>query len=157
MAAFISKPGIKHFLDKHISAIFTSSVKFKHFAHQRGFFFINDVSFYATEAADKAPRILPKLETWKDIGKSPISAQDNKALAAPIFEGTLSWTRDAGGKPVRESDPQKAGIVWTNKELVDQFKLTPYQISLHGHRQEPVESGDQRYAALCWQGCGADP
>lgn len=50
--------------------------------------FINDVSFYATEAADQAPTILPKLETWKDIGKAPVSAQDTKAIAVPIFEGT---------------------------------------------------------------------
>lgn len=69
--------------------------------------FIHDVSRYATEAADLAPRILPKLETWRDITKSPISAKDNKAIAAPIFEGTLLWTRDAAGKPVKVEDLRK--------------------------------------------------
>ena len=63
--------------------------------------FLNDVSFYATEAADLAPNILPKLETWKDIGKSPVSAADTKAFSAPVFEGTLNWGRDESGKAVR--------------------------------------------------------
>lgn len=63
--------------------------------------FINDVSFFATEAADLAPNILPKLESWKDIAKSPLSAADTKAISAPIFEGTLIWARDESGKPVK--------------------------------------------------------
>ena len=69
--------------------------------------FINDVSFYAIEAADKAPRLLPRLEDWKDLAKSPITAQDNKAVAAPVFEGTLSWRRDESGKPVLVEDLAK--------------------------------------------------
>jgi hypothetical protein len=63
--------------------------------------FIGDVSFYATEAADLAPQILPKLDTWRDIAKSPLSADDTKAIAAPIFEGTLVWARDEAGRPVK--------------------------------------------------------
>jgi len=63
--------------------------------------FINDVSYFATESADKAPTILPKLESLSDITKSPLSAADNKAIAAPIFEGTLIWARGADGKPVK--------------------------------------------------------
>ena len=63
--------------------------------------FINDVSSFATEAADLAPKILPKLETWKDIAKSPMSAADTKAIGAPIFEGTLTWARDEKGRPVK--------------------------------------------------------
>jgi len=63
--------------------------------------FIGDVSFYATEAADLAPKILPKLDTWRDIAKSPLSADDTKAIAAPIFEGTLVWARNEAGKPVK--------------------------------------------------------
>jgi len=69
--------------------------------------FINDVSFYAIEAADKAPKLLPRLEEWKDLAKSPITAQDNKAVAAPVFEGTLSWRRDESGKPVLVEDLAK--------------------------------------------------
>lgn len=63
--------------------------------------FINGVSFYANEAADMAPTLLPKLENWRDIGKSPISTEDNKVIQAPIFHGTLSWARDESGKAVR--------------------------------------------------------
>ncbi|MES2415078.1 MAG: PLxRFG domain-containing protein [Pseudomonadota bacterium] len=70
--------------------------------------FINDVSFYATDAADSAPSILPKLESWKDIGKSAISAADNKAIAAPIFEGTLTWTRGKDGQPAKMADMEAA-------------------------------------------------
>jgi hypothetical protein len=66
--------------------------------------FIDDVSLYASQAADLAPKILPKLEHWKDIGKSPISAADNKAIEAPINQGTLLWTRGTDGKPVLVSD-----------------------------------------------------
>ena len=72
--------------------------------------FINDVSFYASEAADLAPSILPKMESWKDITKSPISAADNKAIAAPIFEGTLTWMRDGAGKPVAASVMEEAAV-----------------------------------------------
>jgi hypothetical protein len=63
--------------------------------------FIDDVSHYAADAAERAPRLLPRLDTWRDILKSPISAEDNAAVGKPIFEGTLSWTRDADGRPVR--------------------------------------------------------
>lgn len=69
--------------------------------------FINDVSYYGSEAANMAPKILPKLETLKDLAKTAISAADNKAVAAPVFEGTLSWTRDANGKPVKIDDLAK--------------------------------------------------
>ncbi|HHK4509670.1 TPA: hypothetical protein ACQTYN_006970, partial [Pseudomonas aeruginosa] len=63
--------------------------------------FIDDVSYYASDAADLAPKLLPKLETWRDIAKSPVGAEDNKAVAKPVFEGTLMWARDVDGKPVR--------------------------------------------------------
>jgi hypothetical protein len=63
--------------------------------------FINGVSFYSNEAADLAPKLLPKLENWRDINKSPISNEDNKAIQAPIFQGTLSWARDEAGKLVK--------------------------------------------------------
>ena len=94
--------------------------------------FISDVSFYATESADLAPKILPKLDTWKDMLKTPVSAIDNKAISAPILQGTLSWTRDASGKPVRVEDGDaKAGLVWSDAELQSMFKLNPAQIGLY--------------------------
>lgn len=57
--------------------------------------FIDDVSFYATVAAEKAPNLIPQIETIGQIFKTkPITAEDNKAIAKPIFEGTLLWSRD---------------------------------------------------------------
>ncbi len=63
--------------------------------------FINDVSYFATEAADLAPTILPKLESWKDITRAAMKPEDAKALSRPVFEGTLLWGRDTSGKPVK--------------------------------------------------------
>jgi hypothetical protein len=140
--------------------------------------FINDISYYATEAADLAPKLLPKLETWRDITKSPISAADNAAIR---FEGTLSWARDENGNAVRADELErragamsgeakaqelfrrgliteqvlkmwqglpveqyeaavatryanqvlKPGVVFTDAELRQHFKLTPAQASLY--------------------------
>ncbi|MEQ6579125.1 PLxRFG domain-containing protein [Pseudomonas aeruginosa] len=143
--------------------------------------FIDDVSYYASDAADLAPKLLPKLETWRDIAKSPVGAEDNKAVAKPVFEGTLMWARDVDSKPVRvdslaeramrltadekadillkqgkipegllrawrglspeqfakmidsryESQMLKAGIVWTDAELRDIWKLNDAQVALY--------------------------
>lgn len=65
---------------------------------------IDDVSTMANDAADAAPRILPKLETWRDLGKKPVSTVDNAALGKALFGGTLEWARGADGKPVRVTD-----------------------------------------------------
>jgi hypothetical protein len=68
--------------------------------------FLGDVSAFATEAADRAPTILPKLETWKDILKTAISAEDTKAVGRPVWEGTLMWVRGEDGKPVPLSEKE---------------------------------------------------
>lgn len=66
--------------------------------------FLDDVSMLANDAADFAPRLLPRVESWRDLTKKPITAQDNKAIARPLFEGTLMWTRDEHGEPVLVDD-----------------------------------------------------
>lgn len=101
--------------------------------------FLGDVSLYATEAANLAPSLLPKLERFRDLLKTPLSAEDTKAISPPIFEGTLSWTRDENGEPVKESDPQKAGIVWTERELRDRFKLNDKQVGLYREFRAAVD------------------
>lgn len=68
---------------------------------------IDDVSMLANDAADMAPRILPRVETLGDLKKKPVSATDNKAIAKPLFEGTLIWARDENGKPALVDDLQK--------------------------------------------------
>jgi hypothetical protein len=74
--------------------------------------FIDDVSTMANDAADVAPRLLPRVETLADLKKKPITAEDNKALARPLFEGTLLWGRDADGKPalVRDLEQKYANL-----------------------------------------------
>lgn len=91
--------------------------------------FIEDVAYYAADASEMAPNLLPRLETWRDIGKSPVSAKDNTAVAAPIFEGTLLWARDENGKAVRIADlevaaqklsaDEKASILLERGEISD--------------------------------------
>ncbi|CAN7467799.1 PLxRFG domain-containing protein [Variovorax sp. LjRoot175] len=66
--------------------------------------FLQDVSLYATEAADLAPNILPKLETFADLKKGAMSLADTKALAAPVFEGTLTYARDQDGRLIKMAD-----------------------------------------------------
>lgn len=74
--------------------------------------YLDDTSTLANEAADLAPGILPKLETWKDLKNFGIKPEDAKAIGAPIFTGTLTDQR-----------------VYDNAELVSRFKLTPPQIA----------------------------
>ena len=68
---------------------------------------IDDVSMLANDAADMAPRILPRVESLGDLKKKPVSAADNKAVARPLFEGTLIWARDENGKATLVDDLQK--------------------------------------------------
>lgn len=107
--------------------------------YERATEFLNDVSYYATEAADLAPTLLPKMEALRDIAKQPVSAEDTKAVSSAIFEGTLNWTRDTNGQPVEEPDVSKAGIRWTDDELRSKFKLNPQQIGLYHEFRAAVD------------------
>lgn len=69
--------------------------------------FIDDVSMLGNDAADRAPRLLPRVETMADLRKKPITAADNRAVAKPLFEGTLLWARDVDGKPILADDLTK--------------------------------------------------
>ncbi|MBP7330653.1 MAG: PLxRFG domain-containing protein, partial [Alicycliphilus sp.] len=99
--------------------------------------FVDDVSHYATDAAELAPKLLPKLETWRDIAKRPITAADNAAVAKPVFEGTLDWARDESGKPVRLQTLMDAAE-----------KLTPAQKAQRLLRQNKISEGMLK----AWQG-----
>lgn len=83
--------------------------------------FLNDVSLYATEAADAAPNIMPKLESWRDILKTAMPAADAKAIQAPIFEGTLTWARDADGQPVKVMDLEEAAKALTTQDKAQEM------------------------------------
>ncbi|RYF02289.1 MAG: PLxRFG domain-containing protein, partial [Oxalobacteraceae bacterium] len=99
--------------------------------------FIKDVSKYATEAADLAPRLLPQLNTVQDIfKKKPIAAADAKNVSRATFEGTLVWARGPNGEPMRTDDPaappdMKPGIVFTDAELKRLFQFSDAQVSLY--------------------------
>ena len=84
--------------------------------------FINDVSFYAAKASELAPRLLPQLDSLRDITKSAIGAKDNDALSKPIFEGTLLWGRDLDGKAVLIEDWRKK-VMATSKQ--DRLHCSP--------------------------------
>lgn len=94
--------------------------------------FINDVSFYASKASEFAPRLLPQLDSLRDIGKSAIGAKDNEALSKPIFEGTLLWGRDLDGKAVLIEDWRKKVMAASKQDrlqmLRDANRITPAQL-----------------------------
>ncbi|CDS55254.1 conserved phage mega protein [Polaromonas sp. CG9_12] len=126
---YLSHPGNMSLWDRTVGSQYHLAERFPTFkrvftAAQN---FINDVSYYANEAANQAPSILPRLDTWRDLGKSAVSAADNQAIGAPILEGTLNWARDVKGKPVLVSelkiryDPlsvqQKAKMLLDNRQV----------------------------------------
>ena len=94
--------------------------------------FVNDVSFYASKASEFAPRLLPKLDSIRDITKSAIGAKDNEALSKPIFEGTLLWGRDLDGKAVLIEDWRKKVMAASKQDrlqmLKDANRITPAQL-----------------------------
>lgn len=93
--------------------------------------YLVDTSAMANEAADQAKSILPKLETWKDLLKFGLNAADAKAIAAPIFTGTLNESK-----------------VYTDAELRDRFKLTDAQVGQYREFLAAVNTSlDQAMAA----------
>ena len=115
--------------------------------------FLHDVSHYATEAADLAPTILPKLDRARDILKGPMKAEDAKAVAAPVFEGTLGWLRTADGDPIKveEAEAQAASMSADEKaqELLRSKLLNPKVLRMW--QGLPIEQYEQaietRYAS----------
>lgn len=52
--------------------------------------FIKDTSVFANAAADLAPNILPKLESWRDLKKSAAPTADMQAAGSALWNGTLT-------------------------------------------------------------------
>lgn len=115
--------------------------------------YIEGVSTLANQAADNAPSILPKLEGWRDLAKTGLKPADAKAVAAPLFEGTLEWTR-VDGELVSIDDARadgfegEAGVVFTDSELRERFGLNDSQVASYREFRAAVdESLDQLVAS----------
>ncbi|HMW53595.1 MAG TPA: PLxRFG domain-containing protein, partial [Rhodocyclaceae bacterium] len=87
--------------------------------------YIDDISRTANEAADVAPDLLPKMErmadAFKQLWQARADAKDAQALAAPIFEGTMS------------------DKVWSEDELRGRFNLDDRQIGLYRQFRAAVD------------------
>jgi N12 class adenine-specific DNA methylase len=76
--------------------------------------FVNDTARLANETADQAPDLLPKLSGVREVFKLGPALRDIKAVAAPLFEGTLTQKRE-----------------FDEAELRDRYRLTPKQVALY--------------------------
>ena len=105
--------------------------------------YLEDTSTFANEAADLAPGILPQLRTLSDanpLKKFGLSDIDARAVAGPIFEGTLN-----------------AKKVFNDAELKSRFNLNPAQIDQYRQFLATVnESLDQVVAAEVLRLMGTD-
>lgn len=106
---YMSHPGKVSLWDKTVGTM-------RHLAERKPAFnpvfeaaqqYIDDVASVANEAAQYAPRLIPRVETLTDMRKKPISVEDNRALGKALFGGTLEWGRDQHGK-VMPMDALKA-------------------------------------------------
>lgn len=139
------------FLDRTFKTQYAKAQKFPQFGSvfSKVQDYIEGISTLANQAADNAPSILPKLEGWRDLAKTGLKPEDAKAVAAPIFEGTLSWARvDGELVPIDEARADgfegEAGVVFTKSELRDRFGLTDGQVaSYYEFRSAVNESLDQ--------------
>jgi predicted RNA methylase len=112
--------------------------------------FLQDTSQIAMNAANLAPNLLPKMGTARDVLRSLKGAlrpgeatKDHKAIAVPIFQGTLTDKK-----------------VYSDDELRAQFKLNDRQIGLYREfRKATNRSLDEVLTAVAAQlGKGvADP
>jgi hypothetical protein len=83
--------------------------------------YLHDVSAFATDAAMRAQQILPQLNSWRDLDRKSLSAADSKAIAKPIFEGTL------------------AEEVYTPAQLKQRFGLNDKQVELYREFRAAVD------------------
>lgn len=101
-------------IDKHFGKVFDLS---------QGF--IDDLARYANTAAEKAPNLLPKLESGIDAVRGLFTinrdSANAKAIADPIFQGTLN------------------DKVFTEDELRNQFGLNDEQVTLFNEFRAAVD------------------
>lgn len=136
---FLGSAGTKvDWLDRTFKTQYAKAQKFPEFGKvfNRLQQYIESVSSLANQAADRAPSILPKLESVSDLWKHGIwrhglKAEDKQAIAAPIFEGTLEWARKDGALVrVAELEKEAEGLTTAQKEgrLLRDRKVSPEQV-----------------------------
>jgi hypothetical protein len=84
--------------------------------------YIKDISVYANAAADKAPTLLQKLDSWRDLKRARAASADVTAAGKAIFEGTLNDKK-----------------VYTRAELSSRFGLTDTQAELYSEFRGAVD------------------
>ncbi|MFZ7337807.1 PLxRFG domain-containing protein [Comamonas jiangduensis] len=119
---YMSHPGKVSLWDKTVGTMRHISERYPAFkpVFEAAQQFIDDVSSIANEAAQYAPRLIPRVETVRDMLKKPISVVDNKAIGKALFGGNLDWGRDQHGKamPIDELKAKYAGLTVDQKAEV---------------------------------------
>ena len=100
--------------------------------------FLNDISRFAVMAENAAPTLFHQIKSIADVRQAAGEAirgdfgkqrnADIRAIAAPIYEGTLY----GGGNPM-------SGVVWNESQLRQKFGLTDRQITLYQEAREAVK------------------
>lgn len=142
LSSFATHPGTVSGWWKTVGSMYGLAQKNPEFkpVFEAGQRFLNDVSYYATEAANLAPTLLPKLESIRDMFKAAIPHSDNKLLADALFQGTLSWKRDAAGKLEKTDNIDDAGVVFTAAELKSTFGMNDRQVGLYHEARAAIDN-----------------
>lgn len=128
--------------------------------------FMKDVSRIATLASDRAPDMLPQIETLSDMAKlapslaSPAAYKQRKAdikgASDALFDGTLRYTRNDDGEAVAV-DPDSnelGGLVWTDAELRDRG-MSERAIKMYRQSREAIDQSlDSMLAADLFRQAG---
>jgi hypothetical protein len=94
--------------------------------------YLDDVSRFANEAADQAPGLLPKTEglgdAFRNIANTIPDARDARALAGPLFQGTLRdrifTDAELRDPPLEVGKPLFAPLTDRQVTLYHQFRAT---------------------------------
>ena len=144
---YMSHPGKVSLWDKTVGTMRHISERYPAFkpVFEAAQQFIDDVASVANQAAQYAPRLIPRVETLSDLRKKPISVVDNRAIGKALFGGTLDWGRDQHGKamPLDELKAKYAGLSVDQKAevLLAAGKVQPQLMaSMRGKQLEQFES-----------------
>jgi hypothetical protein len=108
--------------------------------YERAQDYLHDTSAFANDAAEYAKDLLPQLKSLRDLGRRiALPEKDREAIAAPIYDGTLRYTRDADGNLQEAGEGDHAGVVFTDNELRERFGLDDRQIGLYHQYRAAID------------------